>query len=96
MQAYSQGFAHIYNLRWSGFARQVAPYLYDFYTDTAMGHSNTNVLDLCCGTGQVVAYFLERNFRVVGIDLSEHMLHYADKTHIIILDQDRQNFYRGM
>ncbi len=77
MQAYNKGFAHIYNLRWTGFARQVAPFLLDFYAATTLGHENKAVLDLCCGTGQLAAYFLEKKFKVVGIDLSEHMLHYA-------------------
>jgi SAM-dependent methyltransferase len=35
------------------------------------------MLDLCCGTGQLALYFLERGYQVTGIDLSEHMLHYA-------------------
>lgn len=41
MQAYSKGFARAYNLRWSGFARQVALFLLDFYAATPIGQGNT-------------------------------------------------------
>jgi hypothetical protein len=54
MQPYSQGFARAYNLRWSGFARQVAPLILDFYAATPIGHKDKTVLDLCCGAGMRV------------------------------------------
>ncbi|NIN99288.1 MAG: methyltransferase domain-containing protein, partial [Anaerolineae bacterium] len=37
-------------------------------------------LDVCCGTGQLAIYFLERGYKVVGIDLSENMLRYAQES----------------
>lgn len=77
MQAYGAGFAQVYNRRWSGFARQVAPFLCDFYAATALAQQNRLVLDLCCGTGQLAVYLLEHGYQVVGLDLSEAMLHYA-------------------
>lgn len=77
MQAYGPGFAQVYNKRWISFARQVAPYLLDFYAQTDQASSHRLVLDLCCGTGQVARYFLERDYQVVGLDLSAAMLHYA-------------------
>ena len=77
MQAYGPGFAQVYNKRWSGFARQVAPFLCDFYAATPLSQHNRLILDLCCGTGQLAAYFLERGYGVVGLDLSTAMLHYA-------------------
>jgi SAM-dependent methyltransferase len=55
----------------------VAPYLLDFYAQTDQASSHRSVLDLCCGTGQVARYFLEREYQVVGLDLSAAMLHYA-------------------
>jgi SAM-dependent methyltransferase len=39
--------------------------------------ANRSLLDVCCGTGQLAVYFLERGYRVTGLDLSEHMLRYA-------------------
>jgi SAM-dependent methyltransferase len=35
------------------------------------------VLDLCCGTGQMVQKLLEKGYQVTGIDISEGMLQYA-------------------
>ena len=77
MQAYGEDFARIYNEKWSGFAKQTAPYILNFYTSTPIGRTNKSILDLCCGTGHLAKYFLENGFRVVGIDLSAYMLHYA-------------------
>ena len=78
MQAYSKGFARVYNARWVGFARQAAPLILNFYKSTPMGQDNNKpVLDLCCGTGQLAVHFLEKGYKVTGIDLSEHMLHFA-------------------
>jgi SAM-dependent methyltransferase len=74
MQVYGKAFARAYNLRWGGFARQVTPYLLDFYAQTLPGQQRQPVLDLCCGTGQVALGFLERGYPVTGLDLSPHML----------------------
>lgn len=77
MKAYSAGFAHVYNLRWSGFAQQVAAHIAGFYATMPTAAARRNVLDLCCGTGQLASYFLESGYQVTGIDLSDHMLRYA-------------------
>lgn len=77
MQAYNQAFARVYNTRWSGFAKEVAPFIHDFYAATPIGQENILILDLFCGTGQLAIHFLEKGYRVVGLDLSEHMLYYA-------------------
>lgn len=76
-QAYSPGFARVYNQRWTAFARQVAPFLLNFYIGAPLAQTNRSLLDLCCGTGQVALYFLERGYQVVGVDLSPAMLHHA-------------------
>lgn len=39
--------------------------------------SRARVLDLCCGTGQLVAELSRRGFRMVGLDGSRAMLRYA-------------------
>ncbi len=77
MQAYSEGFAKVYNLRWGGFAQQVAPKIREFYESRQVGNDNRDLLDLCCGTGQLAAIFLEAGYRVTGIDSSEPMLAHA-------------------
>jgi SAM-dependent methyltransferase len=77
MQAYSQGFARIYNTRWVSFANIVAPRILDFYQSTPQGQRGEPVLDLCCGTGQLARHLLDNGLNVLGVDLSDHMLHYA-------------------
>lgn len=77
MTAYGAGFAKVYNERWAGFARHVTPVILDFYERNRNGEAARSVLDLCCGTGQFAAIALDRGYRVTGIDLSPHMLHYA-------------------
>ena len=36
-----------------------------------------NILDLCCGTGQLAQKLLIKGYQIVGIDRSEEMLRYA-------------------
>ncbi len=95
MQGYSKGFARVYNLRWAGFARQVAPLILDFYASTPVGQTDNSVLDLCCGTGHLAVYFLEKGYRVVGLDLSEHMLHYAQENARQYVESGQARFVQG-
>jgi len=95
MQAYSQGFARVYNARWSGFAKQVAPPILDFYASTPVGRENKLVLDLCCGTGQLAVCFLEQGYQVVGLDLSEHMLSYARENASQYIESGQARFVQG-
>lgn len=80
MQAYGPGFARVYNLKWSGYAQRIAPALLAFHEAHAGGPRHGNVLDLCCGTGLLAWHFLERGYRVTGLDLSAPMLEYARQT----------------
>ena len=75
MQAYGPAFARIYNLRWNDFADTVAPYLLAFLDARGIRHGR--LLDLCCGAGRLTQKFLEADWKVVGLDLSEHMLEHA-------------------
>jgi SAM-dependent methyltransferase len=77
MQAYSQAFARVYQLRWASFAQQVAPRLRVFYETTPLAAQNRAVLDLFCGTGQLALHFLDHGYTVTGLDLSEPMLTFA-------------------
>lgn len=95
MQAYGKAFAKIYNLRWGGFAKWAAPLLLDFYTGTSIGQENKEVLDLCCGTGQLALHFLEQGYRVTGLDLSEHMLRYARENCQASIESGQAEFIQG-
>ncbi|SYZ72971.1 Methyltransferase type 11 [Candidatus Zixiibacteriota bacterium] len=95
MQAYGQGFAKVYNLKWAGFAKQVAPAILNYYESTPIGKANKKALDLCCGAGHLAVYLLEKGYRVVGIDLSEHMLHYARENTRQYLESGRAEFVKG-
>ncbi len=95
MQGYSKGFARAYNLRWAGFARQVAPLILDFYASTPIGQTNKSVLDLCCGAGHLAVHFLERGYRVVGLDLSEHMLYHAQENARQYIESGQAKFVQG-
>jgi SAM-dependent methyltransferase len=77
VQTYGPGFAQLYNTRWTGFARQVAPPLLAFYAATPEGQARATVLDLCCGTGQLALSFLQAGYPVIGLDLSPAMLRLA-------------------
>lgn len=77
MQAYGKNFASVYNLRWANFAQQVAPRLLAYYETTPLGQENHSLLDVCCGTGQLVLHFLDNGYTVAGLDLSPDMLEHA-------------------
>jgi SAM-dependent methyltransferase len=95
MQVYGQIFANVYNKRWTGFAKQVAPVILDFYSDTKNGKANEPILDLGCGTGQLALHFLEKGYRVVGIDGSEYMLRYANENTKKFVDNNQAKLIRG-
>ena len=95
MQAYGRVFAKVYNLLWNDFADGVAPLIHDFYAATAPGQAHQPVLDLCCGTGRLSRYFLERDYRVLGIDLSEHMVAYARENNLEFVVARQAEFITG-
>lgn len=95
MQAYGRAFARVYNERWIGFARRVAPRIQSFYESTPVGQKDRLLLDVCCGTGQLAAHFLEQGYRVTGIDLSESMLHYARENCAPYVEDGRVRFIQA-
>lgn len=95
MQAYSRAFAHVYNEKWSDFALRVAPQIRAFYESVPAPSENRTLLDLCCGTGQLAAHFLEHGYRVVGIDLSEHMLSNAIRNNASYVESGQARFVQG-
>ncbi len=92
MQAYGPSFARVYNRHWCGFANRVAPLIHDFHAAAGGDPPDRSLLDLCCGTGHLSLYFLERGYRVVGLDLSEPMLAFARDAARAYLDAGRARF----
>jgi len=76
-QAYGKEFARIYNQMWGSFAINAASHIMNFYQSKNIYKSNKNVLDICCGTGQLALEFLKNNYQVTGIDFSPYMLSYS-------------------
>jgi SAM-dependent methyltransferase len=95
MQGYGRVFAKVYNLLWNDFAEYIAPKVHDFYTVTEAGQTQKPVLDLCCGTGRLSRFFLEKDFRVVGLDLSEHMVAYARENNLEFVVAEQADFIQG-
>ena len=95
MQGYGRVFAKVYNLLWNDFADRIAPQVYSFYAATPFGQQRQPVLDLCCGTGRLSRFFLERDFQVVGLDLSEHMIAYARQNNLEYMVSGQADFIQG-
>lgn len=95
MQAYGAGFARIYNQRWKEFAERTAPVLRAFYEKTPLGDAERSLLDLGCGTGQLVRHFLEHGYHVTGLDLSADMLEYARENCADYIANGQARFERG-
>ncbi len=79
VQGYNESFARVYNLRWSSWATGTAPLIAAYYETLPLSASNKTILDVCCGTGQLLAWFLEHGYGGTGLDSSPHMLAYAKK-----------------
>jgi SAM-dependent methyltransferase len=95
MQGYHSGFARVYNLRWTNFARQAAPRILAFYESTLVGHDNHTLLDLCCGTGNLLLHFLDNGYQGTGLDLSEAMLGYARENAAAYIVTGQARFVQG-
>jgi SAM-dependent methyltransferase len=95
MQAYGRLFAKVYNQQWRGFANHVSPLIFEYYESSTIGKRNKTLLDLCCGTGQLSTFFLEKGYRVVGLDLSEEMLKYARENALPYITAKQAEFVQG-
>ena len=95
MQAYSRHFAQVYNLLWGNFAKTYAPRIQEFYESTPIAKDNKDVLDLCCGTGQLSKHFLEAGYHLVGLDLSSYMLDHARQNCVDFIVAEQAEFVHG-
>ena len=94
-QAYNEAFARAYNLRWSAWAAAIAPVIEAYYRTLPVAGTNTRILDVCCGTGQLLSWFLDRGYTGTGLDSSAHMLAYAGKNSGLHLKNDTVSFIRA-
>lgn len=76
---YGYFLSQVYDKYWSRFAKRMAPAIYTYYKNEPVSNQNKNLLDLCCGTGQLACYFYQRGFNIVCVDRSIHMLRHAQK-----------------
>lgn len=91
-QGYGEKFARIYNLRWTAFAGSVAPAIHSLYEKLPIAASNRRLLDVACGTGQLVSWFAEKGYTCTGLDASEHMLAYARRNAAAAVKAGRVDF----
>ena len=76
-QADYDNFAWLYNQEWIEFPQNIFPLMK--YLAGGNLPEGGEVLDLCCGTGQLAAVLLENGYKVTGVDISEGQLKYARK-----------------
>jgi len=92
MQGYEKDFAQVYNMRWTHFAKDVAPKIHTFFEANSRDLTSKRILDIACGTGQLAVYFLERGYEVVGLDLSSAMLAHARENARAYIEQSKARF----
>jgi SAM-dependent methyltransferase len=95
IQAYNEAFSRIYNLRWGAWATNTAPLISAYYETLPISDSNRLILDVCCGTGQLLAWFLDHGYSGTGLDSSEHMLGFARKNAGRHLRENRVDFLQA-
>ena len=68
-------FAWLYNRELGFYGSNIFPFLKIIVGDNLP--DGARILDLCCGTGQLVKVLCEKSYNVTGIDGSAKMLQYA-------------------
>lgn len=76
MPRYGDSFAAYYRLSQGGWARELAPRLRSYLT--SLNLPDESLLDVCCGTGEVLEFFSRDGWRVIGVDNSPGMLAEAE------------------
>ncbi len=77
MQIYNKTFAWVYNVLWKDFVEYQAPIILDFFLKNKAQNLDKSLLDVCCGTGQLINLFCRNGFSSTGIDISPAMLFFA-------------------
>ena len=68
--------AKLYNQDWGTVYLETAQTHFTQYVRPHLGPA-AEILDLCCGTGQMASYLSSEGYRVTGVDLSPGMIDYA-------------------
>jgi SAM-dependent methyltransferase len=76
-QADYDNFAWLYNREWTYFAEHIFP-LYKHLAGDALP-AGGQILDLCCGTGQLAKILTDNGYKVTGLDISAGQLRFARK-----------------
>ncbi|MBC5638304.1 class I SAM-dependent methyltransferase [Ornithinibacillus sp. BX22] len=87
---YGKSFADVYSKHLIHFSVQIAPRIYKYISTKS---NKKEVLDLCCGTGQLAYYFLTKDFQVTGIDISNDMLYHAKELSKQFIEKGKAEFY---
>lgn len=74
---YGKDFAILYNRNWASFGKKMWPFLKK--TAAGINPKDSSWLDLCCGTGSLLALVSDAGFRAMGVDISPHQLKHAKK-----------------
>ncbi|WP_044640533.1 class I SAM-dependent DNA methyltransferase [Risungbinella massiliensis] len=70
-------FAEVYRRNWAGFSTRVMPLLENQILSKLEPESR--IVDLCCGTGEMVKELTKRGYQVIGIDNSSEMIRIAQE-----------------
>lgn len=75
---YNKTFSKIYKMLWTDYLYRICPQIQKFYEKKAAFKKNKKILDICCGSGELLNFFLNRGYSAYGIDLSDSMLEHAE------------------
>lgn len=71
-----EGFAYFYNKYWTGAPQELMRRVLEL-TILSRLPLGSEVLDVCCGTGNTAAFLTSKGYKVTGLDGSAEMLSYA-------------------
>ncbi|MBN1946064.1 MAG: class I SAM-dependent methyltransferase [Bradymonadales bacterium] len=93
---YSGEFADFYELTWAGYAAQAAPQIRWLFSKLPVRLANRRILDLGCGSGDLVNYLLGfGDCEVLGIDHSADMIALASRRNAGFVEMGRARFVQG-
>lgn len=92
---YGSQYSRLYHLHFEEYARELAPRIIDFFSQQEISKTYNTALDIGCGTGILAQQLLLAGYKVVGVDLSSHMIHYAIENTIEYIKDQHALFLQG-